>query len=139
MPTPRQYLVLYYTIGRRSDNRVKERKEVDDTAERFFQISYLKPMCYLMITAVLVVIALTCRSLSAEWHFWKPRAQFLLGGLASLFVVERWRSLIKVTSVHTPPLNLIIITDGEANGEHILDWTIEHNFTKIVDRGFPAH
>jgi hypothetical protein len=92
-----------------------------------------------MIDAVLMVMALTCRGLSAGWHFWKPRAQFLLRGLASLFVVERWRSLIKVISVHTLPLNLIIITDGEANGEHILDWTIEHNFTKIVHRGFPAH
>jgi len=37
------------------------------------------------------------------------------------------------------PLNLIVITDGEANDEHILHWTIEHHVTKIVHRGFPAH
>jgi hypothetical protein len=37
------------------------------------------------------------------------------------------------------PLNLIVITDGEAQDEHILHWTIEHHVTKIVHRGFPAH
>lgn len=37
------------------------------------------------------------------------------------------------------PLNLIVITNGEANDEHILHWAIEYHFTKIVHRGFPAH
>jgi hypothetical protein len=37
------------------------------------------------------------------------------------------------------PLNLIVITDGEAEDENILHWTIEHHVTKIVHRGFPAH
>ena len=37
------------------------------------------------------------------------------------------------------PLNLIVITDGEAQDEHILHWTIEHHVTKVVHRGYPAH
>ena len=37
------------------------------------------------------------------------------------------------------PLNLIVITDGEANDEEILHMSIEEHVTKIVHRGFPAH
>lgn len=37
------------------------------------------------------------------------------------------------------PLNLIVITDGEAQDESVLHWTIEHHVSKIVHRGFPAH
>jgi hypothetical protein len=37
------------------------------------------------------------------------------------------------------PLNLVVITDGEAQDELLLHWTIEHHVTKIVHRGFQAH
>ena len=37
------------------------------------------------------------------------------------------------------PLNLIVITDGEANDEEILHMSVEEHVTKIVHRGFPAH
>ena len=50
---------------------------------------------------------------------------------AYMCCLRHYRSLL--------PLNLIVITDGEANDEHILHWTIEHHVTKIVHRGFPAH
>ena len=37
------------------------------------------------------------------------------------------------------PLNLIVITDGEAQDETLLHHAIEEHVTKIVQRGFPAH
>ncbi|MCJ1386127.1 hypothetical protein MMC17_009252 [Xylographa soralifera] len=37
------------------------------------------------------------------------------------------------------PLNLIVITDGEAQDETLLHHAIEEHVTKIVHRGFPAH
>ena len=37
------------------------------------------------------------------------------------------------------PLNLIVITDGEAQDEEVLHRTIEHHVTEVVHRGFPAH
>jgi hypothetical protein len=37
------------------------------------------------------------------------------------------------------PLNLIVITDGEAQDEDILHKSIEHHVTELVHRGFPAH
>lgn len=37
------------------------------------------------------------------------------------------------------PLNLIVITDGEAQDESLLHKAIEHHVTKIVHRGFQAH
>ena len=37
------------------------------------------------------------------------------------------------------PLNLIVITDGEAQDEEILHHSIEEHVTKLVHRGFPAH
>jgi hypothetical protein len=37
------------------------------------------------------------------------------------------------------PLNLVVITDGEAQDEEILHWAIEEHVTKIVHRGFPEH
>ena len=37
------------------------------------------------------------------------------------------------------PLNLIVLTDGEAQDETLLHHAIEEHVTKIVHRGFPAH
>ena len=37
------------------------------------------------------------------------------------------------------PLNLIVITDGEAQDETLLHHAIEEHVTKIVHRGFPPH
>ena len=37
------------------------------------------------------------------------------------------------------PLNLIVLTDGEASDEEHLHWAIEEHVTKIVQRGYPAH
>ena len=37
------------------------------------------------------------------------------------------------------PLNLLIITDGEASDEDILHCAIETHVKKIVQRGYPAH
>ena len=37
------------------------------------------------------------------------------------------------------PLNLIIITDGEAQDEELLHQSIAHHVTEVVHRGFPAH
>ena len=37
------------------------------------------------------------------------------------------------------PLNLSVITDGEANDEEILHMSIEEHLTNIVHRVFPAH
>lgn len=37
------------------------------------------------------------------------------------------------------PMNLIVITDGEANDEGLLHEAIEHHVTELVHRGFPAH
>jgi len=37
------------------------------------------------------------------------------------------------------PLNLIVITDGEAQDEELLHKAIEHHVTELVHRGFPAH
>jgi hypothetical protein len=37
------------------------------------------------------------------------------------------------------PLNLIVVTDGEAQDEERLHRTIEHHVTQIVHRGFRAH
>jgi hypothetical protein len=37
------------------------------------------------------------------------------------------------------PLNLIVITDGEAQDEEMLHRAIEHHVTELVHRGFPAH
>ncbi|KAI0048305.1 hypothetical protein FA95DRAFT_1558197 [Auriscalpium vulgare] len=37
------------------------------------------------------------------------------------------------------PLNLIVITDGEANDEELLHWCIEEHVTKIMHRGYQAH
>jgi hypothetical protein len=37
------------------------------------------------------------------------------------------------------PLNLVVITDGEAQDEEVLHWAIEEHVTKIVHRGFPEH
>jgi hypothetical protein len=37
------------------------------------------------------------------------------------------------------PLNLVVITDGEAQDESLLHWAIEEHVTKIVHRGFQAH
>jgi hypothetical protein len=37
------------------------------------------------------------------------------------------------------PLNLIVITDGEAQDESLLHWAIEQHVSKIVHRGFVAH
>jgi hypothetical protein len=37
------------------------------------------------------------------------------------------------------PLNLIVITDGEAQDEDLLHKSIEHHVTEVVHRGFPAH
>ena len=37
------------------------------------------------------------------------------------------------------PLNLLILTDGEANDEEILHWTIEEHLTNLIHRGYPAH
>ena len=37
------------------------------------------------------------------------------------------------------PLNLLILTDGKANDEEILRWTVEEHLTKIINRGYPAH
>lgn len=50
---------------------------------------------------------------------------------AYLSVLRYYRELL--------PLNLIIITDGEANDEELLHQAIEHHVTEIVHRGFPAH
>ena len=40
---------------------------------------------------------------------------------------------------HLKPLNLIVITDGEAQDEALLHQAIEHHVTELVHRGFPAH
>jgi len=37
------------------------------------------------------------------------------------------------------PLNLIVITDGEAQDEELLHQAIEHHVTELVHHGFPAH
>lgn len=37
------------------------------------------------------------------------------------------------------PLNLLVITDGEANDPKVLHWAIEEHVTKIIQRGYPAH
>lgn len=37
------------------------------------------------------------------------------------------------------PLNLLVITDGEANDPKVLHWSIEEHVTKIVQRGYPPH
>jgi hypothetical protein len=37
------------------------------------------------------------------------------------------------------PLNLIVVTDGEAQDEGLLHRAIEEHVTKIVHRGFQAH
>ena len=37
------------------------------------------------------------------------------------------------------PLNLVVITDGEAQDESTLHWAIEEHVTKIVHRGFKTH
>jgi len=37
------------------------------------------------------------------------------------------------------PLNLVVITDGEAQDEDVLHWAIEEHVTKMVHRGFPEH
>jgi hypothetical protein len=37
------------------------------------------------------------------------------------------------------PLNLVVITDGEAQDEELLHWAIEEHVTKIVHRGFQPH
>ena len=37
------------------------------------------------------------------------------------------------------PLNLLIITYGEANGEETLRWTVEEHLTNLINRGYPAH
>jgi hypothetical protein len=37
------------------------------------------------------------------------------------------------------PLNLIVITDGEAQDEELLHQAIAHHVTEVVHRGFPAH
>ena len=37
------------------------------------------------------------------------------------------------------PLNLLILTDGEANDEATLHWTLEEHLTKLINRGYPAH
>jgi hypothetical protein len=37
------------------------------------------------------------------------------------------------------PLNLVVITDGEAQDERLLHWAIEEHVTKIVQRGFQPH
>jgi hypothetical protein len=38
-----------------------------------------------------------------------------------------------------PPLNLVVVTDGEAQDESLLHWAIEQHVTKIVHRGFVPH
>ena len=50
---------------------------------------------------------------------------------AYMSTLRYWRGL--------QPLNLLIITDGEANDEEVLHWSIEEHITKIVQRGYPAH
>lgn len=40
---------------------------------------------------------------------------------------------------HLPPLNLIVITDGEATDEDILYWAIKEHLTRLMERGYPAH
>lgn len=37
------------------------------------------------------------------------------------------------------PVNLIVFTDGEAQDEETLHWSIEEHVSKIMHRGFPAH
>jgi hypothetical protein len=37
------------------------------------------------------------------------------------------------------PLNLVVITDGEAQDESLLHWAIEQHVAKVVHRGFVAH
>lgn len=37
------------------------------------------------------------------------------------------------------PLNFLILTDGEANDEETLHWTLEEHLTKLINRGYPAH
>ena len=37
------------------------------------------------------------------------------------------------------PLNLLILTDGEANDEAILHWSVGEHLTNLINRGYPAH
>ena len=37
------------------------------------------------------------------------------------------------------PLNLVFVTDGEAQDESILHWAIKEHVTKAVHQGFQAH
>ena len=37
------------------------------------------------------------------------------------------------------PLNLLVITDGEANDESVLHWTIQQHLKKSVRSGYPPH
>ena len=40
---------------------------------------------------------------------------------------------------HLMPLNLIVITDGEATDEDTLYWTIKEHPSRLMERGYPAH
>ena len=40
---------------------------------------------------------------------------------------------------HLMPLNLLVITDGEATDEDTLYWAIKEHLTRLMERGYPAH
>jgi hypothetical protein len=40
---------------------------------------------------------------------------------------------------HLMPLNLLVITDGEATDEDTLYWSIKEHLTRLMERGYPAH
>lgn len=40
---------------------------------------------------------------------------------------------------HLVPLNLIVITDGEATDEDTLYWTIKEHPSRLMERGYPPH
>ena len=40
---------------------------------------------------------------------------------------------------HLMPLNLLVVTDGEATDEDTLYWSIKEHLTRLMERGYPAH
>jgi hypothetical protein len=40
---------------------------------------------------------------------------------------------------HLMPLNLLVITDGEATDEDTLYWAVKEHPARLIERGYPAH